>query len=54
MDFEKESKKERTLALVMHSAELVQLAGEINRGPEKDAVKILTTDRADQPFHKSM
>lgn len=35
-------------------AELVRLAGEINRVLEKDVVKILTTDRADQPFDKRM
>ena len=35
-------------------AELVQLAGETNRVPEQIVIKILTTDRADQPFDNGM
>ena len=34
--------------------EIEQLVFEIRRGPEKRAIQILASNRADQPFHKGM
>ena len=34
--------------------EIEQLVFEIRRGPEQRAVQVLTSNRADQPFHKGM
>jgi len=34
--------------------EIEQLVFEIRRGPEQRAIQILASNRADQPFHKSV
>ena len=34
--------------------EIEQLVFQIRRGPEQHAIQILTSNRADQPFHKGM
>src|SRR5450759_4149420 len=40
--------------LVEICLEIEQLAFQIGRGPEQHAIQILTSNRADQPFHKGM